>query len=143
MPRNLIASIVAVVLVVGSAWATREPASAEEPVAPQSLSAEALLPFSPRRARFLFRGPDGETREVRWLRLPAPAGAFRAVRVDLERSVDVLVADARVTIELGFVPGRGEVLERTLQRVSFLGFGGTRERRSLELLAEGDPIGGD
>lgn len=69
------------------------------------------------------------------------AGAFRSVRVDVARSVDVLLADARVTIELAFVPGRGRVLERMVQRVSVFGFGGKRERSSLELLAEGDAAG--
>jgi hypothetical protein len=69
------------------------------------------------------------------------AGQFAVVRVDLERAVDILIADARVTIELAFVPGRGRVLERIVERVRFFGFGGGRELRVLELLAEGDPAG--
>jgi len=200
-----------------------------------TFAASELLPFSPRRARFLLREADGTTREIAWSRLPAedgeerwrveapglqaallergedgrvqilshwdhrkgrridytppalllpallepdaesrsesevvvydsesgtrktsgtcvhvvrlvgertvetPAGRFRAVRVDLSRTVDVLIAGARVTIELAFVPGRGRVLERIVERVRFLGFGGGRELHVLELLAESRP----
>ena len=70
-----------------------------------------------------------------------PGGAFRSVRVDVTRSVDVLVADAHVVIELAFVLQQGRVLERTVQQVGLFGFRGTRERSSLELLREGDAAG--
>jgi len=79
---------------------------------------------------------------ARWVgeqAVETPAGRFRAVRIDLTREVDVPIADARVTIELAFVPGRGRVLERTVERVRFFGVGGGRERRVLELVAEQDP----
>lgn len=77
-----------------------------------------------------------------------PGGAFHSVRVDVTRNVDVMVADAKVVIELAFVLQRGRVLERTVQRISLFGFGGARKRSSLELLAEGDvekagSLGGD
>lgn len=71
--------------------------------------------------------------------IDTPAGSFSAVRVDLSREVDVLIADADVTIELAFVPGRGRVLERVVEEVGFFGFGVTREQHALELVAEGDP----
>jgi len=75
--------------------------------------------------------------------LDAPAGDLTAVRVDIDRTVDIFIADARVTIELAFVPGRGRVMERVVERVSFFGLGGGRDRRTLELVAEEIPSHAD
>jgi len=69
-------------------------------------------------------------------KVSTPAGELDVVRVDLEREVDVPIAKARVTIELGFVPGVGRVVERTLEELSFFGFVGKRERSSLRLIEE-------
>ncbi len=69
-------------------------------------------------------------------KISTPAGEFEVVRVDLTREVDVPIAEARVTIELGFVPGRGRVIERTREELSFFGFVGKREKSSLELIEE-------
>ncbi len=68
--------------------------------------------------------------------LETRAGRFDVVRVDLSREVDVPIAKARVTIELGFVPGRGRVLERTVEELRFFGFVGKRESSVLELVEE-------
>lgn len=69
-------------------------------------------------------------------KISTPAGEIEAVRVDLTREVDVPIAKARVTIELGFVPGVGRVLERTLEELSFFGFVGRREQSNLRLIEE-------
>jgi hypothetical protein len=69
-------------------------------------------------------------------RLSTPGGELEVVRVDLTREVDVPIAKARVTVELGFVPGVGRVLERTLEELSFFGFVGRREQSNLRLIEE-------
>lgn len=75
-------------------------------------------------------------------KISTPAGDLDVVRVDLSREVDVPIAKARVTIELGFVPGVGRVVERTLEELSFFGFVGKRERSSLRLIEE-RPVSND
>lgn len=75
-------------------------------------------------------------------KISTPAGELEVVRVDLTREVDVPIAKARVTIELGFVPGVGRVLERTLEELSFFGFVGRREQSNLRLIEE-RPVSND
>ncbi len=63
-----------------------------------------------------------------------PAGAFEAVIVETRRQVQLPIARVEVQIISAFVPGRGQVAERVVQKVRALGLFDTEEVREERLV---------
>ncbi len=63
-----------------------------------------------------------------------PAGQFEAVMVETRRQVQLPIARVEVQIISAFVPGRGQVAERVVQKVRALGLFDTEEVREVRLV---------